>query len=950
MSVGPGSALLEQELAQKIRRHGIVVWLDREATFTAFVQRLAARQGTGAFPSPVISFAGSFLELLFALEAHGSGYDKSPLLLHMPGFTQDTIRQTPVLELYEAGTSFLKALNTLAREAAAGRVPPTEVDQFLASNPTLDQVDAWLARAGGQSSGGLARLLEASGPALVLEALSTGDSVLAQQVASEADAQVLKDYLHTLTGMDDDWLSFTAAGSAATSLERVLFALAAWVLCVEYVHDLRREAHLPPLRRLKTLSPALLKANARLIGQLRGQHPEVYARRADEVEGVIAAELAAMTPEDLGNIDTFRQEEDAVLGGAVEALKARDWAKARQWCAVRAKSFWSNGERTRRWAWDLVSEAAAFGSEIAAHPRPFEKVASHDEALAIYATGAFEVDRAHRRFEQERARKLDPMVPHFGRLQEVVGDLRRLHRDWADQLARDFARLCRATSFLPPAALQQRSLYEQVVQPIAAEDERVAVFLIDAFRYEMATELLDDLRAVGTSVVVDLKGRLAELPTITPIGMNALAPAARNDRLTPVTAGDAFQGFRSGEFTVRTPADRARAMGMRTSGKPGVLIGLVDLCDRTQETLKKLKDHAVVVVHSTELDDGGEANLGVHTFEATLNQVRAAWHHLQTAGIKHAVFTADHGFLLQDETTEIRPFGKKPDPHRRYVFDAYERAENGMTPVPLPSLGYDGMEGFLLFLDDTAVFATRVAGSSFVHGGNSPQERFIPVLTVTRKRIEASGFAEYAVEAKPEREAFGFSRIGVRVVFPPDTQTGLSFVGPRTIALDLRVPDRPDVKVTVKEVSGPGVLRAGRVEMPVKSDWTDVYFSLEGSKDERTRIEVYHPDAIEKVRPTIVDALFSVSGTQPRAPGGEKGRAASAAWAMTIEDEAVRNIFQKIDEHGSITEAEIIHMLGNPRAARRFALNFDGYLAKLPFKVRSEANASGKRYTREEDM
>jgi hypothetical protein len=34
----------------------------------------------------------------------------------------------------------------------------------------------------------------------------------------------------------------------------------------------------------------------------------------------------------------------------------------------------------------------------------------------------------------------------------------------------------------------------------------------------------------------------------------------------------------------------------------------------------------------------------------------------------------------------------------------------------------------------------------------------------------------------------------------PDTQTGLSFVGPRTIALDLRVPDRPDVKVTVGAV------------------------------------------------------------------------------------------------------------------------------------------------------
>lgn len=56
-----------------------------------------------------------------------------------------------------------------------------------------------------------------------------------------------------------------------------------------------------------------------------------------------------------------------------------------------------------------------------------------------------------------------------------------------------------------------------------------------------------------------------------------------------------------------------------------------------------------------------------------------------------------------------------------------------------------------------------------------------------------------------------------------------------------------------------------------------------------------------------------------------------------------------IEKHGSITETEIIAMLGNARAARRFALNFDHYLTKLPFGVRSESNASGKRYVREEE-
>jgi hypothetical protein len=266
----------------------------------------------------------------------------------------------------------------------------------------------------------------------------------------------------------------------------------------------------------------------------------------------------------------------------------------------------------------------------------------------------------------------------------------------------------------------------------------------------------------------------------------------------------------------------------------------------------------------------------------------------------------------------------------------------------LSALGYEGMSGYLLLLDDTAVFATGVTGATFVHGGNSPQERIIPVLTVSRKRVEASGYAEYAIEARARPDAFGFHWLQVRITFPRDAQTGLAFVGPRTIALDLGVPGRRDVRAIVKEVSGAGSLKAGRVEAPVKDDWTDVFFALEGPTDERTPVEVYHGDGIEKVRPCTVDGLFDVTGTLVRVVSAAPA-SGSPGWETAIEDPAVQKIFLHIEKHRSITEAEIISMLGSPRAARRFALAFDDNVAKLPFKVRSEANASGKRYIREED-
>jgi hypothetical protein len=927
---GAVSKALEQEILGELRRQGVVVWLDKDKSYTGFVDDLIAKQAKGEFPFPVVGFRGSFLDLLFKLEPYGSGLDKQPLLVHMPGFNEETIRKTPVLELYEPGVRYRKGLDTLIREAATSRVAPSEVEKFVAKQPSLEEADAWITSAVSQSTFGLAAALAEVGPKMVAEALAQPNSALSVRVTAPEEARTLRGYLHKLTGMDDAWVEFYGEDRNVKPLDNVIDALAAWLLCVEYVHDLKRPAHLKPLQRLRDLSAPLVKSCSDLVVQLRRDNGDAYAKRADEVESFLSEELKAMTPDDLGQVDTFREEENRVLTGAVEALRKGEWAKAKAWCEARKgdASFWLQRDQSHRWAWSLVAEAAEFG-----------------EILARYAAGAFEVDRAHRRFEQQRLILLEPRLPHFGPLQEVVGALRRAHRTWADSLTKDFTALCKEHGFLPPASMQQRTLYEQVVQPLTLSGEKVAVFLIDAFRYEMATELVDELNGTGT--VVDLKPRFAELPTITSVGMNVLAPVAQGERL--VVAG-IFQGFKTGEFTVHRPEDRARAMGMRSAGKPALGLKLTDVCNASTAALtKEVKPHQLIVVHSKEIDDAGEANVGLPTFESTLRQIKAAWHHLQLAGVKHFVFTADHGFLLQDETTEIRPFGTKRDPQRRHVFDEHPRAEAGMVNVSVSSLGYEGLTGYLLFRDDTAVFATGNSGANFVHGGNSPQERIMPVLTVTRKRVEASSLAEYAVEVEPQADVMGLHRLRLRAVFPKGTTTSLGFAAARTVDLALRVPDRDKVRVVIKDVMKPGVLRTGRVQVPVSDDWTEVFFGLEGPSDERVRVEIYHPDNIEKVRSATPEQWYSVSGTTSSKTPAAPAPVVPSAWADTIADENIRKVFLHIEKNGVIAETEVMTLLGSRSTMRRFTLEFDLLLAKLPFKVRIEPGEGGKRYIREED-
>ncbi|MFZ4711140.1 MAG: hypothetical protein ACOYMH_15015, partial [Zwartia sp.] len=131
--VGPISAALEAELRQRVQQNGIVIWLDRDGHYSPLVDQLKAQRAEGALPYAVHGFRGSHLALMLEIDAVAAGSDPPRLLIHLPGFTEDTVTQTPVLGLYRSGTRFRKALGTLIREAAAGQLPGEAIEAFVAT-------------------------------------------------------------------------------------------------------------------------------------------------------------------------------------------------------------------------------------------------------------------------------------------------------------------------------------------------------------------------------------------------------------------------------------------------------------------------------------------------------------------------------------------------------------------------------------------------------------------------------------------------------------------------------------------------------------------------------------------------------------------------------------------------------------------------------------------------
>ena len=208
----PVSEQLIAELREYTRQHGLVVWLDKEGLYTHLADDLALQHADSAFPFPVVGLRGSYLDAMMQLERLFDTVDPVPLILHLPGHNEESIRSTPLLELYRPGRRFRKALDTLVTEAAGGRVPPEEIRSFLGNGPAdLAAADAWLARQLDRPEGGFAEQLEAMSPNAVVDDL-LNQGFVAGRLSDPEDYATLCSWLESRLGVDSRWRTRAGTG------------------------------------------------------------------------------------------------------------------------------------------------------------------------------------------------------------------------------------------------------------------------------------------------------------------------------------------------------------------------------------------------------------------------------------------------------------------------------------------------------------------------------------------------------------------------------------------------------------------------------------------------------------------------------------------------------------------------------------------------------------------
>ena len=855
---GPVSAELETSLRNRVRQQGIVLWLDMKGDYSGFVDRLRAVRVAGKLPYEVCAFRGSYLELMLELESIAGGVDKTQLVVHLPGLNEETIKGTPLLELYRAGVRYRKKLDTLITEAAGGRVRREQIDSHKAQKDiSLDGADAWLDALLNDTEGGLSAQLRAMSLTAVVDDLMTGGFV-AGKLKNTNDEAVIWERLDAWTGLHDDWRTASIPRGGRPRPDDVAFAVSGWALCVEYVDDLKRAPFSPLLKPAKGLPSAVVAACRKLATHLRDRHRDFYQRSADETESLLVDETEHARAEELGDIDTFRFEENRILEAALQALKDEQWSVASTWADARVSggSFWLSVDPSRRSAWQLIANAAELGLSIERAGSRIGTSSCLSHVVNRYVSHGVAVDQTHRQLEQRRLALLYPRLPQFDRLRAQLDEMRCYWRRWADAWAQDFNDACTTHGFLPEADLQQRNLFDEVVRPMTTEPGVTAYFVVDALRFEMAEELYRTLKDTPATTI-SLKPRLAELPSVTAVGMNVLAPVVSQSKLQPSLSKGNIQGFSTGEFRVSNPRTRKRAMHDRVGGGTCPWLSLEKVLSRNVNLKKTVAQAKLLVVHSLEIDSAGQNGSGPAVFEHVMQKLRAAWRLLRDAGVRRFVFTSDHGFLLLDDSsTPALSHGRKIDPKGRHVFSPVAADHTGEVRVPLASLGYEGVEGHLMFPATTAVFDTGKRTMSFVHGGNSLQERVIPVLTLVHRTPTGGSTLSFGVEAKAEEGVGGMHAISGKVTM--NAQGALSFGGQREIELGLSVVDVPGVQVELCQTRGGARLLGGAIYATVDADF-ELVFRLTGNTDARVLVEMNHPSAVSDVTPCVLESRFAVS-------------------------------------------------------------------------------------------
>lgn len=357
-----------------------------------------------------------------------------------------------------------------------------------------------------------------------------------------------------------------------------------------------------------------------------------------------------------------------------------------------------------------------------------------------YTEDYYHMDTYYRQYHLAFGKSLTVGNDHLDDLFKQVTDkveglythwfLGELGNNWSDACADELAQYGRVLE-VP----QQVDFYGQIKD----EDNRIFVIISDAFRYEVAASLAEQLRRETQSKVA-LRACAGIFPTVTKFGMAALLP--HKELTVEERSSGGLQILADGMSTEAGNRDKV----LKTANRNSVALKYTDIAPmKRAERSALVKGMDVVYIYHDKVDEASHTSDSMvfpacdDAIEEIKNIVRIIRNEFSGTRV---YITADHGFLYTysplsedakvDKTT---PSEQDVEIDRRYLITRKGATPDYLLPVKFMDGRYDA------FAPRASVRIKKKGGGlNFVHGGISLQEMVVPIIEYHYLRNDSKAY------------------------------------------------------------------------------------------------------------------------------------------------------------------------------------------------------------------
>ena len=451
--------------------------------------------------------------------------------------------------------------------------------------------------------------------------------------------------------------------------------------------------------------------------------------RYAEAEARLSQRFAGLTVEDLADTECFPCIDECILTALMKEIR-------NQIIPVDKIRYAAEKRRTTAWYgrvscyYEGLVQVANMQAFYLEHSAGFHTV-DPQTVWKEYTSDYYRMDQSYRQFHLCFQRSLKESNPDLDDLfKSVTEQVEGLYTHWfLDGLGQNWTTACAENLEQYGHILeipQQEDFYNTKIRPA---DNRIYVIVSDAFRYEVAAALAEDLQR-EMQCKVSLSSCEGLFPTVTKFGMAALLP---HKKLSAVLR-------ENGTLAVLAdgqPTDAGYRDGILKSTNPNsVALKYDDLIVLKREERQALvRGMDVVYIYHDAVDKASHtSDSAVFTAcDEAIGQIKNMMKIIVNSfGGTNILVTADHGFIYtysplreDDKVDRTTPSHQDVEVDRRYLI-----VQKGVRPdYLLPVKFMDQASGFDAYAPrDYVRIKKKGGGLNFVHGGISLQEMVVPVL------------------------------------------------------------------------------------------------------------------------------------------------------------------------------------------------------------------------------